>query len=794
MTAVGWAQAGGQSATGAPADGQGQQPATAEPAQAGAAQVGAAKPEEAAETSIVVSARRVEEEAQDVPIPVSVVNGRMVESAGAFNVNRLKELVPTVQFYSSNPRNTSVNIRGLGSPFGLTNDGIEPGVGFYVDGVYYSRPAAGTLDFLDVEQIEVLRGPQGTLFGKNTTAGSINIKTRRPSFTPQTNFELNYGNYGFVQAKASVSGPIRNNIAARLSFSGTQRDGTLVNVARNDDVNDLNNVGLRAQFLITLAGKIVITPSVDYSRQRPEGYAQLVAGVAPTLRAANRQYAQIAADLGYAPPSFNAFDRLVDSDTPWRSDQSLGGASVNVDWDLGSGILTSTTAWRSWAWRPSNDRDFIGLPVTTLSQAPSDHTQWTQEIRYAGKASSNLNVVLGAFLFGQDLRSAPFHTQEQGAAAARFLLAPSAQANTPGLLDGYGQKVDLSLTSTSAALFGQVEWTLAGRLRVIPGLRLNYDKKDMSYDAQTYGGLQTSDAALVALQRSILAPQAYAADVNDTNLSGQLTLAYQVAENANTYVTYSTSFKSVGLNLGGVPSDAAGNPALGAATVRPEGVHHLEFGVKTQPTANVTANLTVFNTDIRDFQTQVVNAQVGVLRGYLANASKVRVRGIEFDGNAKAGKHFSAYASVALTDGRYTSFTDAPPPVEETGGPQVKDVSGTTLPGISKWAFSYGGEAVRAGNLMGQKGEFFAAIDSSYRSAFSSSPSASRYMAIGAYALLNARIGFRGSDNWAVSVWGRNLLQRNYFELLSAAPGGSGLIVGLPGDPRTFGLTLRRAF
>jgi iron complex outermembrane receptor protein len=142
---------------------------------------------------VVVTARRIEETAQEVPIPLSVVSGSLADNAGAFNVNRLKELVPTVQFYSTNPRNSAINIRGLGSPFGLANDGIEPGVGLYIDGVFFSRPASATLDFLDVDRIEVLRGPQGTLFGKNTTAGAINVTTRKPSFTPETTFELSYG-------------------------------------------------------------------------------------------------------------------------------------------------------------------------------------------------------------------------------------------------------------------------------------------------------------------------------------------------------------------------------------------------------------------------------------------------------------------------------------------------------------------------------------------------------------------------------------------------------------------------
>ena len=127
-----------------------------------------------------------------------------------------------MQFYSTNPRNSAINIRGLGAPFGLTNDGIEPGVGLYIDGVFYARPAAATLDFLDVERIEVLRGPQGTLFGKNTTAGAINVTTRKPTFTPETDVELNYGNFGFVQAKASVSGPLGDKVAGRRLVLGHQ--------------------------------------------------------------------------------------------------------------------------------------------------------------------------------------------------------------------------------------------------------------------------------------------------------------------------------------------------------------------------------------------------------------------------------------------------------------------------------------------------------------------------------------------------------------------------------------------
>jgi iron complex outermembrane receptor protein len=738
---------------------------------------------------IIVTARRIEETVQDVPIPVSVVTGNLVADAGAFNVNRLKELVPTVQFYSSNPRNSAINIRGLGAPFGLTNDGIEPGVGLYIDGTFFARPAAATLDFLDVERVEVLRGPQGTLFGKNTTAGAIHVTTRRPTFTPETEVEINYGSLNLVQAKASASGRLFRNIAGRVSFSGTTRQGPIVHAKTGTDLNGLNNLGFRGQVLYAPSARLAITMAADHTRQRPAGHAQVVAGVAPTLRPADRQWAAMARDLGYTPPSDNAFDRLTDSDTDWRSHQDLGGASLTVDRAAGPGRFTAITAWRYWNWRPSNDRDFTGLPITTVSANPSEQRQLTQEIRYAGDVSPSLGFVIGAFGFRQTIASTG--NQEQGRAAARVLLAPGALAATPGLLDGYGQSSDIRSTNVSAALFGQLEWSVTRRLRLLPGLRLNYDDKHVEFDTRVYGGLQTSDSALVSLQRSILSPQAYRAGADDANVSGGVTAAYQAGPAVNLFATYATSFKSIGLNLSGVPADAAGQPVLSAATVKPEDVRHVEVGIKTRPASAVTANATVFSTDIRDYQANVVNAQVGVLRGYLANADHVRVRGAELDVTARLGRRTSAYTAIAFTDGRYVRFVDAPPPLEDTGGPPVKDISGSVLPGISRWALSAGVEYASPASLARARGDVFVAVDVSYRSAFSSSASASRYLVIDGYAVVNPRIGFRADDDWSVSLWARNVFDAEYFELLSAAPGHSGLYVGLPADPRTVGVTLR---
>ena len=743
---------------------------------------------------VTVSARRRVEPAQDVPIPVSVVSGQLITDVGAFNVNRIKELVPTVQLYSSNPRNTAVNIRGLGSTFGLTNDGIEGGVGFYVDGVYYARPAAQALDFIDVDRVEVLRGPQGTLFGKNTTAGAIVVTSRKPSFTSDASFELGYGNEDFIQAKGSFSGPLGEKLAGRVSFSSTQRGGNVYNVRTNEWINTLDNQGVRAQLLFTPSDKIDVTASLDYTQQDPDCCAQVLAGVVPTLRARYRQFDAIIADLGYKPVSLNPYDRITDTDTPWKAKNDLGGASVNVDVDLGKGKLTSTTAWRYWTWAPSSDRDFIGLPVTTLSQATSKQDQWSQEVRWSGEFGSRLSGTFGLFALGQKIQGDPVQIEQAGSAQWRFAQSSTSPLwRTPGLFDGYGIATHVVTDNTSEALFGQIEWRVTDRFSVEPGLRLNYDKKSVDFNRVTYGGLQTTDPALLALKASVYAPQAFKADVDDTNTTGNLTFQFRASQKVNAYATYATAFKPVGMNVGGLPTDANNNPILASAVVKPENVHNLELGLKTSPTARSTANFAIFDTEVEDYQTQVQNGQLGVNRGYLANANKVRVQGAELDGNVAIGTHFLLRGAFAYTDGKYVSFPDAPVPIEATGGSATSvDISGQPLPGISKWAATVGPEITFPLHAFGG-GQIFGGLDYYHRSEFSSSPTPSKYLWIDGYSIVNARVGFRATK-WSGFLWARNLTDTDYIEQLLVAGGNAGQYAAVLGDPKTYGVTVRYSF
>jgi iron complex outermembrane receptor protein len=757
------------------------------------------------QAEILVTARRREENSQDVPVAISALSGSTLDSTGTLNIGDVAQLAPALQFYSSNPRNSAITIRGLGSPFGLTNDGIEPGVGVYVDQVYYARPAATTFDFIDIDQLEILRGPQGTLYGKNTDAGAVNITSKKPSLTPEAEGEVLGGNYHFLQGKASVSGPLlAETVTGRLGISYTHRDGTIYDVTTGRNINEEYNVGLRGQLLLNINETLSAKFYADYSYQNPLCCGQLFVRTGSTQRPLSRQYAALAAASGYAPPSTNPFDRIADLDAELRARQRYGGASSVIDWKIGPGTLTSVTAWRYWGWDPANDRDFTGLPITTISQNPSIEYQFSQELRYSG-STDRLDYVVGVYAFREHVNTSGL--QEQGSLASRWLLS-GASANDSSILDGLQSHNTVRLRDSSAAIFSQLAYHLAPSLQLQLGLRVNYDDKSGSYDAAVNNGPNTS---LTGAQLGVLAPQDYAAHFSNTDISGNFTVSYAWTAHLMSYATYARSTKPGGINLNGLPLDAQNRPITSVETVSPEKVNDYELGLKSQFLENrVTADVDAFWTDIHDYQATVTNSQANVIRGYLANAQAVRARGVEFDSTVRPIDSLKLYINGAFTDARYISFKDAPCPPELSGGtapsagnppspaatpggvsPSACDISGEWLPGVSRWAASYGAEYETPARLFTHDARVYVGFDGSYRSTFSSNPSRSLYTDVPGYALANFRAGVRMSERWDIYAWVRNAFDKNYFELLATQSGNTGLVVGQPGDPRTYGVTVR---
>jgi iron complex outermembrane receptor protein len=767
---------------------------------------------------IVVTARRRAETAQSVPLAISVLGAAQIESTGNFNINKLQQLTPTLQVYSSNPRNTFVNIRGIGAPFGLTSDGFEQGVGIYVDDVYNARIAAATFDFLDVSQVEILRGPQGTLYGKNTTGGAINITSNAPTFDFEGKAEVTFGNLAFKQGKAAISGPLSDRVAVRFGVATTTRRGTIFNVKTDRTINEQDNLGFRGQILFRATDDLSLTLAGDYSQQNPECCGTVFVRTGLTQRALNRQYDALAAAQNYVVVSRNPYDRLTDIDASLQAGNKIGGVSLKAKWDIGPGTLTSITAWRFWDWKPENDRDFTGLPIVSKSQNPSQQDQYSQEFRY-NYSGKQFDFVVGAFAFNQRIDTQG--TEAQGAAASRWNLT-GALAADPSVLNGLTARNTQWLKSTSLALFGQLSWKITDTLTIQPGVRLNYDKKSGFYQRRVYNGAGVeiscfnpapTAGTVLAAQCGVYSPQTSAPSVSDWNFSYDFNVNYKIARDVLVYATYAKSFKTVGINQNGLPTDAQGNPIASAGTIKPENVNHFEVGIKTQfLDRRATFNVSAFRTDIKDFQANVNNGQLGVLRGYLANAGKVRTQGIEADFNFKPNDRFVAYVNGAYTDARYVRFVDAPCPPELSGGttvtgtqvpgapgvpgalsPQNCNISGERLPGVSEWAWSWGAEANVPVSLLARDGELYAGVDGNYRSNFSSNPSPSTYSWIKGYALTNFRAGFR-TDSIDIYGWVRNAFDVEYLEQLQLAPSNVGLVAGTVGDPRTFGGTIKFNF
>lgn len=789
---------------------------------------------------IVVTARRRAENVQEVPVAISVVSGDMIDATGAYNISRLTQLQPTVQFYSQNPRNTFINIRGIGAPFGLTNDGFEQGVGIYIDDVYYNRIASATLDFVDVASIVTLRGPQGTLYGKNTTAGAINITTRAPSFEFEGKGEVSLGNIGFKQGKASISGPLADNLAARISVTGTHRRGTVFNTTTNSYIQSQDNVGVRGALLWRAAPNLNITVSGDWNLQDPICCAFSYGGYGRTQRALNRQYPALvtAAQVlfpNFTPANASPFTYTTDTDAALSARNEHGGLSLRAVWDIdGSNTLTSITALRYWDWGPANDRDYTGFPVYTKVNNPTNQNQYTQEFRF-NHEGDGMDFVVGLFAFHQKIRTSGI--QETGRAASKWLLNPSDPlSNNPNVLNNVVAINDIRLDNASVAAYAKLNWEVTDRFVVSPGIRVNYDKKDGLYDSVVTGTASDGTRQIVsaipgspyytdpwtAAQRSIQASQYYAPNLSAWNLSYDLNLRYQVADDINLYATYARSFKTAGINLNGVPADSTGAAIPATFTIKPEKVDHFEAGIKTQFwDRRATFNLTSFWTEIKDFQASVSNGQLGTVRGYLANADKVRSRGVEADFSVRPSDRFSAYVNGAFTDAKFTTFCDAPPPLELAGGsstgivvtgrcsftgtigapgqpgavsPPFVDVSGSVLPGVSKWAASWGAEYNAPSALFGEEGQYYLGYDASYRSSWSSNPSPSIYTWVEGYSLHNFRAGFR-TEKFDAFVWVRNAFKKEYIDLFLAGTGGNtGLIAAYAGDPRTLGGTIKFNF
>jgi len=729
--------------------------------------------------TVTVTTRRREESSQDVPTPMSVVSGQTLETQRVYRIQDLQQLVPSVNVAYMHARQSSVSIRGLGN--NPASDGLEGSVGLYIDNVYLGRPGMAVFDLMDIEQLEVLRGPQGTLFGKNTTAGVINISTRAPSFTPERSIETSVGEDGYFQTKGTLSGPLNDQLAGRISAYRTRSDGDIKNEFNGHDLNGGSRDGFRAQLLFKPNENFNLRWIGDYNEEDSSAGTRVLYNTGPTINGVNLYQSRANAA---GATLVNGSHRKVNLDNDQHVTVHQGGTSVEANWTLPSDFtLTSISSYRYWNFTPAND-DGLNVAATYNAGVSVEDKQYSQEFRLASPKGESFDYVLGAYYFGSDLDNKSF--AYYGPQADIWNGTPrDALANVGSVGRGHIQ-------TDSFALFAQGTWHLTPRLDFTAGVRGTYEEKNawVNRDAPVGGAAVTGAAATARRGRT----GAYdSGDLNQysSSPSGLLNLSYRITDDLLGYATLSHGEKSGGVNLvvGSAPTAGADSLLIGT-----ERANNAELGFKsTLWDRRLQLNANLFWTQVNAYQT---NAYDDVNRvQYLTNAGSVRSRGVEFESTVIPLRGLTLNFNGSFNDVSYLSYKDAPCPPEVSlapGAPASCDLSGHQVVGASKWIGNANGkyEWNLANGLQPYVTGSYA-----FRSKAVGTVEDSDYGQIPSYAVVNLSTGLRGDFNqgqWDVSLWLKNAFDKTYYTTLWT--GGNGGYEGLLGTPRTLGVTGRYDF
>jgi len=749
------------------------------PAQAAEPERAAIKASDSQLKTVTVTARRREESAQSVPTPISVLDGQTLENQRVYRIQDLQQLVPSVNVAYMHARQSSVSIRGLGN--NPASDGLEGSVGLYLDNVYLGRPGMAVFDLVDIEQLEVLRGPQGTLFGKNTTAGVINISTRAPSFTPERSIETSVGEDGYFQTKGTLSGPLSETLAGRISAYRTRSDGDIKNEFDGHTLNGGSRQGFRGQLLYKPSEQFNLRWIGDYNEEDSSAGTRLLFSTGPTINGVNRYEARARAA---GATLIDGSTRKVNLDSDQQVTVFQGGTSLEANWTLDNDFtLTSVSSYRWWDFTPRNDEG-LNVPAAYNSGVSVRDKQYSQEFRLASPTGGFFDYVVGAYYFGSDLDNKSF--VYYGPQADIWNGTPAgALANVTTLGKGH-------IDTDSFALFGQGTWHLTERLDFTAGIRGTYEEKSAWVDRNApVNGAAVTGAAAAARQARVGAYDS--GDLNQYTFSpsGLLNLSYRFTDDLLGYATLSHGEKSGGVNLTVATAPVAGADSLLVGTER---ANNAELGLKsTLWDRRLQLNANLFWTEVHGYQTNAYDEANRVQ--YLTNAGSVRSRGVEVESTLVPIRGLTLNLNGSYNDVRYLSYKDAPCAPEvalQPGAPASCDLTGHQVVGASKWI----------GNANGtyqwdlDNGlQPYVTASYAFRSKAVGTVEDSDFAQIPSYAVVNLSTGLRGDlgqGQWDVSLWLKNAFDKTYYTTLwSAANGG---YEGLPGTPKTLGLTGRYDF
>ncbi|ABR80938.1 TonB-dependent receptor [Pseudomonas aeruginosa] len=728
---------------------------------------------------VTVTARRREEDSQKVPTPITVLGGETLEAQRISRVQDLQQVLPSVNVAYIHARQSSVAVRGIGN--NPASDGLEGSAGIYLDNVYLGRPGMAVFDLLDIEQLELLRGPQGTLFGKNTTAGVLNISTRAPTFTAERTVEVSGGQDGYFQGRGTVSGPLGETLAGRLSAYRTRDDGYIKNIHDDNYLNGGERQGARGQLLFEPNEDFSLRWIADYNEEDSSNGSMVVYGAA-------ERFWQRAALVG-ASPLRDPQRKKVNVNGRQHVSVHQGGSSLEANWNLASGYrLTSISAYRYWHFTPANDEQLNVSAINDTGVEVHDR-QFSQEIRLASPTGGAFDYVVGAYAFRQNLGNKTFTSY--GPLADLYLLG----ANLGALNDTYS-KANGKIETDSFALFAQGTWHLTERLDFTAGLRGTYEEKDAKVERfAPLGG-----AAVGGIGAAVRNGQLGAYDSGDLSQynfapSALLSLSYQFSDELLGYASLSHGEKSGGVNLAVGSAPSAGADSL---LVGPERANDAELGLKsTLFDRRLLLNANLFWTGIHGYQATTLYQAPGStqLVQVLANAGSVRSRGLEFEATALPLRGLTLNFNGSYNDVTYLSFKDAPCPAEVStrpGAPSSCDLTGQRVVGASKWIANLNGEYRWR---LDDRFQPYVSASYAYRSAAEGTLDNSDLSKIDGYALVNLAAGLRsdlGDGQLDTSVWLKNAFDKDYY--LSAFASINGSYTASVGQPRTLGVSLRYDF
>ena len=721
---------------------------------------------------IIVTAQKRSERLQDVPVAVSVISGDAIALKGGVNLESAQYLVPTLNFRKSGTAiNQSLFLRGVGtSTFSIAG---EPSISTVVDGVVYSRAGEAFSDLIDIDRIEVLRGPQGTLFGKNTSAGVINIVTKRPGNDFGGFVEGGYYTNGNeYRVRGAVDVPLGDLVKSRITGFYGNYDGNIRNIAKgNSRVNGYEHYGVRGMIVADPTPNLTLTLIADYRKSDDDCCAELI-GTVPGNAAAT-----------ILPPQVGDRTREARQNLVTSTLETSWGGSAQVDWTLGDQLVTYIGSYREYDNTEIRDGDWLDQPYVGLTQlhdfGPQTSNTLTQEMRLTSPSNQFFAYVLGAY-YSRAETERNFTRNITGCATtpATIVATPCAAATGTTPVAGTGT-ADFGSVFKNFALFGQGTFNFTDRLRGILGVRYTTDQLDVFHQRIASGaGIPASFGP-------------FTGKTTNDNWSGKAGVQFDIVEQSTAYATYSRGYKGPAFNI------FFGLTATGTNVIAAETADSYEVGLKnTLFGGKLVVNLAAYYAKYHNFQannpdTVTINGITQVLTRF-TNAGDISTRGGELDLVFRPLRDVSISGGLAYTDAHVDQFRLPP-----GGNASNVILSGTPLAYAPKWKGSLGADyRIRTGGPV----DFTLGAQGSYQSSQISQLDASAAIraatTIKAYGLVDLTAGIADpTDKFRLLFQVKNLFDTSFASAItSGGPGGSYRYL-IPRDAdRYYGVTARMGF